>query len=179
MRPIAAPLLLLCLLIPPAATAAEDAVPEPVAACAAPEHRQFDFWLGQWNVSANEQAAGSNEVRSIHGGCALQENWRGAGEGGISGTSLNLYDRTTGRWHQTWVDSSGTLLQLDGGLVDGSMVLAGEQTGAGGRGSVLHRITWTPNEDGTVRQLWEASQDGGANWNVLFNGLYQRAGADG
>ena len=33
--------------------------------------------------------------------------------------------------------------------------------------------------DGSVRQLWEASQDGGATWSVLFDGLYQAAGDDG
>jgi hypothetical protein len=177
MRRIAA-LLLLCPLV---ALAVDDTAtePAPVSACAADEYRQFDFWLGRWNVIADERTVGSNDVRSIHGGCALQENWRGAGVDGISGTSLNAYDRATGQWHQTWIDSGGTLLQLEGGLVDGVMVLGGDQPGAGGRRGVRHRISWTPNPDGSVRQLWEASQDGGATWSVLFDGLYQPAGADG
>ncbi len=177
MKPIVTLLLLLPLAAP---VAAQDPVePAASAACAAPEHRQFDFWLGRWNVTSGDRTAGSNEVRSIHGGCALQENWVGAGPGGISGSSLNLYDRASGRWHQTWVDSGGNLLQLDGGLVDGAMVMVGEQAAAGGRGGIRHRITWTPAEDGSVRQLWEASQDGGANWSVLFDGLYQRMEDDG
>ncbi|TMH68173.1 MAG: hypothetical protein E6H48_05900 [Betaproteobacteria bacterium] len=60
----------------------------------------------------------------MQGGCALQENWTGAG--GVSGTSLNLDDNDRKRWHQTWVDNSGGLLQRDGGIVDGAMVLRGE-----------------------------------------------------
>jgi len=104
----------------------------------------------------------------------LQENWQGAGPGGISGTSFNVYDSATGRWHQTWVDSAGTLLQLDGGIANGAMVLSGERPTSDGTGVATHRITWTANPDGTVRQLWEASRDG-QTWTVLFDGLYARA----
>ena len=128
-------------------------------ACSAGEYRQFDFWIGDWDVTAGDQPAGTNSIHPINGGCALQENWQGAGQGGIVGTSFNIYDQATGRWHQTWVDSSGTLLQLDGGLIDGVMVLSGERPARDGNGMVMHRISWTPNPDGTVRQLWEASTE--------------------
>ena len=173
-------LLTLILIFPVFAVAqeTEDPTPSPPGACAAPEYRQFDFWIGDWNVSSNGQAAGTNSIHPIHGGCALQENWQGTGSGGISGTSFNIYDSATGRWHQTWVDASGTLLQLDGGLVDGAMVLSGQRPARSGNGLALHRISWTPNPDGSVRQLWEASSDDGANWNVLFDGLYVSAEAD-
>ncbi|MBT8039621.1 MAG: hypothetical protein HKO85_12050 [Xanthomonadales bacterium] len=148
----------------------------PTHRCAAPEYRQFDFWLGAWSVGADGQPAGTNRVVAIQGGCGLQENWTGSGEGGITGTSLNVYDRQRGVWHQTWVDAGGTLLQLEGGLLDGAMVLEGSRPGPGGKGVTLHRIAWTPNEDGSVRQRWEASQDEGANWSVIFDGLYVREG---
>lgn len=158
---------------------AQEPVPEPAAGkpCSAPEYRQFDFWIGEWSVTSGEQLAGSNSIQPVHGGCALEENWQGAGEGGISGSSFNTWDRASGRWHQTWVDGSGTLLLLDGGLVDGSMVLQGTRPARNGSGETLHRITWTPNEDGSVRQLWEASQDDGGSWSVLFDGLYTRQAA--
>jgi len=166
------PLLLLLL---PLVAAAQTEVPETPAAgpCDAPEYRQFDFWIGEWSVTADGQVAGANSIRSVHGGCALEENWQGAGAGGISGSSFNIYDRASARWHQTWVDASGTLLQLDGGLVDGSMVLSGSRPAQNGA-TALHRISWTPNEDGSVRQLWETSLDGGGSWSSLFDGLYVR-----
>jgi hypothetical protein len=165
----------LMLLIPLALAAQEDAPAAPVTGpCDAAEYRQFDFWIGDWNVTAGEQVAGTNSIHKVHGGCALQENWQGAGAGGISGSSFNIYDQATGRWHQTWVDASGTLLQLDGGLVDGSMVLSGKRPAQNG-GTALHRISWTPNADGSVRQLWEASQDEGGSWSVLFDGLYVKS----
>lgn len=153
------------------------AAQEPAGPCETPEHRQFDFWVGEWIVMTGEQVAGTNSVRLLHGGCVLQENWQGTGEGGVSGSSFNIYDRSSGRWHQTWVDASGTLLLLDGGMVDGVMELSGKRATPAGAGTALHRIRWTPNEDGTVRQLWEASSDAGANWGTLFDGLYTRRDA--
>jgi hypothetical protein len=124
----------------PAPLAAQDEVAAAAPSrCTAPEYRQFDFWLGEWEVTSNETPAGTNSIVA-------------------------------------WVDASGTLLLLDGGIVDGAMVLEGERPAPGGKGIVRHRIAWTPNEDGTVRQLWEASQDGGANWSMIFDGLYTRAG---
>jgi hypothetical protein len=168
--------LFLALLIPLALPAqqGDSSAPAAAAPCSAPEYRQFDFWIGQWDVTAKGQAAGTNSVRPVHGGCALHESWQGAGENGISGGSYNIYDQANGRWHQTWVDAAGTLLQLDGGMVDGSMVLSGSRPAREGAGSTLHRITWTPNENGGVRQLWEASQDDGESWSVLFDGHYTR-----
>jgi len=166
--------LLLFLTLPVELAQAETPADPPAAPCEAPEYRQFDFWIGDWNVTEGEQTAGTNSIRPIHGGCALQENWQGAGAGGISGSSFNIYDQSTGKWHQTWVDASATLLLLDGGLVHGSMVLSGSRPTPNG-GSARHRITWTPNADGSVRQLWEASQDDGASWGVLFDGLYVKS----
>jgi hypothetical protein len=167
-------LLLMCPLLAAAQENSADETPAE-APCSAGEYRQFDFWIGDWAVSSNDQPAGRNSIQPIHRGCALQENWQGASEGGISGTSFNIYDQATGKWHQTWVDSSGTLLLLDGGLVNGVMILEGRRPARDGKGMVLHRISWTPEEeDGTVRQLWEASKDDGGNWNILFDGLYTR-----
>jgi hypothetical protein len=163
--------LLLCVSLPVLAQNSEDETAAPPPLCSAGKFRQFDFWIGDWNVTSDGQPAGTNSIHSIHNGCALMENWQGAGVGGISGSSFNIYDQANDRWHQTWVDSSGTLLQLDGGWDKDHMVLQGKRPAADGKGVTTHRITWTPNDDGTVRQLWEASQDG-QTWTVLFDGLY-------
>jgi len=169
-------ILSLLLLIPLSVAAQETASDSATLArpCNSAEYRQFDFWIGDWSVTSGEEPAGTNSIHPIHNGCALQENWQGSGEGGISGTSFNLYDQATGRWHQTWVDDSGTLLLLDGGLQDGVMILSGQRPALDGSGMVVHRISWTPNPDGSVRQLWEASKDEGGKWATLFDGLYSK-----
>ena len=142
--------------------------------CSAPEHRQFDFWLGDWDVrEPSGKSAGRNRIVAIHGGCALQESWTGVG--GTTGSSLNAYDAERKAWHQTWVDSGGGVLKLDGGLVDGRMVLSGEsRTSDDPPKASRQRIAWTPLPDGRVRQLWESSTDGGRTWSIVFDGLYSR-----
>jgi hypothetical protein len=162
MRPLLAMLLLL------AATAGAQS---PAGPCAAPENAQFDFWLGTWEVHAQGRLAGHNTITRIHGGCTLLEEYTAAG-GPYEGKSFNWYDPGAGRWHQVWVDNGGTRLNLAGGLVDGSMVLTGDRRV--GDGSVADRITWTPHDDGTVRQHWEQSDDGGGTWTTLFDGLYRK-----
>jgi hypothetical protein len=37
-----------------------------------------------------------------------------------------------------------------------------------------HRVTWTHNEDGSVRQYWETIT-GGKDITVAFDGLYRKA----
>lgn len=141
------------------------------AACDAPEHRAFDFWIGEWNVyNAEGKLAGTNTIERGYDGCVVHERYRSVK--GYRGESLNVYDARRKVWHQTWVDNGGLLLLLDGGIEDGKMVLKGEGRGRDGK-PVTHRITWTPNEDGTVRQHWESSADG-AKWTTVFDGTYRR-----
>jgi hypothetical protein len=142
-----------------------------VDACTDPAHRQFDFWIGEWTVHKPDGTiAGTNRIERAYGGCVLHEHYKTPG--GYAGESFNIFDAQRKVWHQTWVDSSGLLLLLEGQLVAKSMVLAG-QTGTPGGAITKHRITWTPNADGTVRQLWE-STDAKGQWTVAFDGLYKR-----
>ncbi|MGH7557045.1 MAG: hypothetical protein ACREMD_04585 [Gemmatimonadota bacterium] len=152
----------------PVAFAQEDDAPS--EACASREHRQFDFWIGFWEVTTPEgEVAGTNEIDRVLDGCALRERWQG--RSGMTGTSLNAYDPHTGTWHQTWVDDRGGLLLLVGGLEEGSMVLSGEMRDE--KGPETHRITWTPLDEGQVGQLWEVRR-GAEDWQVVFDGLYTR-----
>jgi hypothetical protein len=168
-------LLILLLAFAPIALAQEDSAQTgaaPATACSSEKHGQFDFWVGEWSVSSGEQFAGTNRIEKRHGGCVLAEHWTSA-RGNFTGSSLNTYDAATDRWHQTWADSSGTLLQLDGHFEDGRMVLQGTRPGTSGE-VVSHQISWTPNPDGTVRQLWRTRIDE-ADWTTLFDGLYTPA----
>ena len=155
----------------PHAGAETPAPPAKPPGCTAAPHRQFDFWLGEWDVTdAKGRTAGRNRIVALHDGCALLESW--SGSGGFTGTSLNAYDAERKTWHQTWVDNSGGVLQLDGRYADGRMVLAGESQD--GSGKVMQRITWERLPDGRVRQLWESSKDGGSTWAVAFDGYYAK-----
>ena len=163
--------LLLCLAVPSLAEEEKaEAQEKPPKPCATEEYRQFDFWVGHWDVYAKDKLAGTNRITRVYNDCALREDYETPG--GYVGGSWNIYDASTGQWHQTWVDSAGTLLQMDGGLKDGSMVLAGKRQTP--KGSVIDRITFTPLASGHVRQHWELSADDGKTWQTLFDGEYRR-----
>lgn len=126
------------------------------------DSHDFDFWIGEWDVFGPQGAqVGTNDITAMYGNGMLHEHWHG--RGGVEGRSLNAYDADRGCWHQTWMDSTGGVLLLDGGLRDGAMVL--EAAG--------QRITWT-HEGEEVRQVWESSTDDGATWTVAFDGRYRR-----
>jgi hypothetical protein len=138
-------------------------------ACTAPEHRQFDFWLGDWEVKDPKgNVAGTNLITSEFAGCVLQEHWVGS-QGG-RGSSFNIFSSHDKKWHQAWVDDGGTFLNLIGNFEDGKMVLMNDAP------VLTDRITWSlvNGDKDRVRQHWEQSQDGGKTWQTAFDGLYIR-----
>lgn len=144
-----------------------------VLACDDELYRQFDFWLGDWQVTqADGTLAGHNSISQTFGDCVIHEQYTSVN--GYQGASYNIYDKSTQQWHQSWVDNTGLLLQLNGGLVGNAMVMWGEGTDQTGQ-RVQHRIKWTPQENGTVIQLWEVSRNQGLNWQELFKGFYKRS----
>ena len=145
----------------------------PAKACAnRPESRQFDFWVGEWEVrNPKGQLAGTNSVQLILGDCVIAENWTGAR--GNSGKSFNFYDAGTGKWHQLWVDDRGGVLRLAGEYRDGAMRFEGETPKGDGK-KTLERLTFTALPDGRVRQFWEQSVDDGKTWSVAFDGTYTK-----
>lgn len=141
------------------------------ANCEAPAHREFDFWIGNWEVRTPAGViAGNNRIKAEYNGCVVHERYETAT--GYRGESLNVYDAGRKRWHQTWVDNKGGLLLLEGGVRGGSMVLEGRAIAVDGK-LTRHRISWRPRDDGTVTQLWESSEDEG-QWSVVFYGIYRR-----
>ena len=136
-----------------------------------PARHQFDFWLGEWDVFRPDGSlAGTNRIEAVQSGRVLHERY--VSPSGYSGESLNIYDASRRCWHQTWVDNEGLLLVLEGHFRDGRMMLEGTTQGSGGV-AVRHRISWTPLEDGSVRQVWE-STDSDGRWTVAFDGHYRR-----
>jgi hypothetical protein len=149
----------------------------PKVPCSDPEYRQFDFWLGEWdvtNVHAPDPARppAHSHITRLLDGCAILEEFDNPPRA-YSGKSLNLYSRHLKKWHQTWIDNQGGPLFLEGGLVGKDMVLEDD-----GKGAAINRITWTPLDAGRVRQHWQTSKDGGRTWETSYDGLYvPKAGA--
>ncbi len=136
-----------------------------------PLNRQFDFWVGEWNVENPQgQRAGTSSVQLILGDCVVFENWSGAG--GSDGKSFNFYNAQKGKWQQTWVDAVGGTLELLGEYKDGKMLYTAESVAQNTK--TLHRLTFFNLSPTRVRQLWEQSTDGGKVWTIAFDGTYIR-----
>lgn len=138
------------------------------------EYAQFDFWRGHWRVlDATDVFQGHNRIVERESGCVLVENWTSAG--GTTGMSMNFYDLHAEEWVQVWV--SGTIqLEIRGGMQDGSMVLTGRIHYNTSGANRAFRGTWTPLDEGVVRQHFEESQDEGGTWYTWFDGYYYPVG---
>lgn len=150
-------------------------VPPPMSVCDTDPHfNDFDFWVGEWRVTARATGdfAGENAITREEGGCFLREKWTSAGGG--TGQSMNYYNPATGKWRQIWIAQPGYIIDYEGGLENGAMVLVGTITSYSDNISHPFRGTWTPNEDGTVRQFFEQYSEDEKAWKVWFDGLYTR-----
>jgi hypothetical protein len=98
----------------------------PVSACAQPERTQFDFWIGRWDAypTGTSKLIAHSLIEKLYNGCAVRENWMPLG--GTGGGSLSAWNPRDGKWHQTWVDSSGTTAMFQGGLIGDTMTIDGE-----------------------------------------------------
>ena len=145
----------------------------PLCPCCEEEYHQFDFWVGDWVVYAKGKMAGFNKIVKLERGCIIRENWKSV-ENSFTGSSYNFYDKSDKKWKQVWIDNQGAVLELSGEFKDNKMIMQSEEkTNENGK-NLINRITWFKNEDGTVRQLWEQSGDGGLAFTTSFDGLYRR-----
>lgn len=140
---------------------------------ASEEARQFDFWVGDWDVFAPSGAqVGSNHVESTLRGCALLENWTGSG--GRSGKSFNFYDPSEDTWKEFWTDDSRWIVYYTHGEYrDGGMHMQGVTYDARGD-TVLIRMRIMNESSDTVRQFIDTSPDQGRTWSQSFEGIYVR-----
>ena len=139
------------------------------------EHRQFDFWLGDWEVvDRNGILAGRNTISRNEHGCLFVEHWRGTS--GPEGQSINFFDPETGQWRQIWISGTNRI-DIAGGWNDGTMTMVGSIYYSSNGAKVPFRGRWTPMEDGRVRQFFE-QQNRAGEWRPWFEGFYQRVSLD-
>ena len=141
------------------------------ASCDAPEYRQFDFWVGDWNAFEAGSTAPVARLRvdRLLDGCVLREDYEGAD--GHKGVSLSIYDASRKLWHQTWVTNRGELLVIEGAFHGGKMVLIGaDRTEDGTQRQV--RGSWKPEGDG-FRETAVTSTDGGKTWKPWFDLVFR------
>lgn len=160
------------------APAAAPQGPPPSPCLTAERNRQFDFWIGTWDVYPSAAPAGRaprigvNVITAIESGCALHESWTAARGG--TGRSFNWYDTNLQSWRQLWIDQQGNTLDYTAGEYrDGAMRFTGWTRGPQGERVEQRLIFFNIHRD-TVRQLFEASRDSGRTWQSTFDARYVR-----
>jgi hypothetical protein len=148
--------------------------------CSSSDARQFDFWLGEWDLSwPAEQAGGEpgetmtgiNRVSKLFGPCVIEENFA-TDDGSFLGRSLSVYDEKAVTWRQTWVDSAGGYLSFAGGMKGDDMVLSTEPV-ADGDEVVVNRMVFTNITPDSLYWQWQKS-NGGDSWSDLWTITYKR-----
>ncbi len=140
--------------------------------CCTQEYKQFDFWLGEWEVyNKKGEQVGSNSIVSIQDSCLIQENWTSKQE---TGTSYTYYNKIDSSWNQIYIDNLGTVLQLKGSFQNNRMILQSERVKSKKANFYyFNRIIWEKDNQGNVSQKWDIVNDKGEVLQVAFDGIYK------
>jgi hypothetical protein len=140
--------------------------------CCSTEQKQFDFWVGEWNVfDTLGNYVGKNTVLKQYDNCLIQENWISAGKN--RGTSYNYFDPSDSTWNQLWLDNQGTILKLKGTLIDDNMILKSKLQKGKKIAWYYNRITWNKLKNGNVVQIWDILDENDKLLANLFKGIYK------
>jgi len=130
---------------------------------------QFDFWLGEWNVTWGEDGKGTNHIEHILYGKIIQENFIAPD---LHGMSVSAYDGERRLWCQTWVDNNGTYLDFTGKFEAGKMILSRDAIVKGQ--ACKQKMVWYDIQENKLEWNWERSDDNGKSWRVLWQIHYTR-----
>jgi hypothetical protein len=151
---------------------------QPANPCNDAQQKQFDFWVGEWDLTTPGAKQGevnhsSNSIKRILGGCIVQENFLGGEATSLLGMSVSVFDPVAKKWKQTWVDNQGTYLDFIGEFGDGKMILSREAMRPDGT-KVLQRMVWKNISANELDWSWERSLDKGQTWEVMWPVHYKR-----
>lgn len=139
------------------------------------ENRQFDFWIGEWDLTWAENGRGRNVITKILDGKAILENFTSLPQDespALVGISVSVYNAQTEQWQQTWVDNQGSYLDFVGGMVGDKMILLRDAVIQGK--PVQQRMVWADIEPDSINWSWERSSDEGVTWQVVWAIEYRK-----
>jgi len=171
MRPVTLLILSLFLLAQHAGLAQSPPAKSPCTSN--PVYRQFDFWIGEWDVfGKNGKKAGDSRIERVLDSCIILENWT---SGTYSGKSYNTFNNATEKWQQYWVDNAGGVTEyFDGHYDDGKMIFQTANVKQSDGKVKIMKMTFFNLSADKVRQFGESSSDNGKTWTTDFDLEYRR-----
>ena len=141
--------------------------------CGGPEYRQMDFWVGEWKVSqaSDDSPVGSSKIEIVMEDCGIKESFDAPQKGAADyiGTSYSSWDRKDGKWHQLYIDNSGSVGLYTGGPDGNDMTFT-----CPAKGGATQKMVYRRQADGSVRQIGTLSTDGGKTWQAGYDYVYRR-----
>lgn len=163
----------------PAATALEKAPVLHAPPCDTPEHHQFDFWLGEWQVfdAATGTLVAIDRVQKREEGCIVEQNMtfltdmyrRPGAPFRLSGLSVNRYDGEA--WLELWADNQWGAIAMRGTQERAGYMVFTTITPSRHRDL---KIVWESRADGSVRILQYVAPAGSGNWVKYGDLIYRR-----
>ncbi|HKO54528.1 MAG TPA: hypothetical protein VJ276_01545 [Thermoanaerobaculia bacterium] len=138
---------------------------------AAPEFRQFDYWLGEWDVQSNGQKIARSSIQLILDDCVVFENYATI-DGRYAGKSFSVWNAPRRQWEQRYVDTTGAFHEWIGALEGDHLVFTWRYELNGVK--TLQKMTYVKEGPDQVRQKIDVSTDDGKTWNGSYDGLYVR-----
>lgn len=149
--------------------------------CLAPEYRQFDFWLGDWDVVNRQRrpdgttwgvtGRATDKVYPVAGGCGIVEQWRGdAAQGYVVGYSLRAWNPETHAWDLVLLwprPEQPRFATLHGGFRHGRGDFFRSVTGSDGSPMKI-RLTFSDVTANSLRWNNGTSRDGGRSWSTTW-----------
>ena len=160
-----------------AAMEATQTVPA-TGACDTPQHHQFDFWLGEWQVfdADTGELVAVDRIEKQTDGCVVRQSMsflndkyrRPGSKLRLAGVSVNRFDGEA--WLEMWADNQWGAIALRGAPEgDSAMVL---KTIIPSRRRDL-KIVWEKHPDGTVRILQYVAPTGSGKWEKYGDLIYR------
>ena len=149
------------------------------SSCNDPKFREFDFWIGNWDVyDKSGKPAGTSKISLILDSCVILEEWTSVSNKNTStytGKSFNTYNIATKQWQQTWVDNTGNTTEfLSSETNTGQIIFHADKVISPDGKTFIRRLTFTKLNDTKVRQFGERSDDGGKTWAAEYDLEYRR-----
>ncbi|MDB6084184.1 MAG: hypothetical protein JWN43_2065 [Gammaproteobacteria bacterium] len=159
-------------------SAQSRSVDSATAPCDTPQHHQFDFWVGDWQVfdAKTNQLVAFDHVEKHSHGCIVQQNltmvtdlYRRQDVGyRMTGIGVNRFDGES--WLELWADNQWGAIVLRGMPGAGkAMVLT---TIIPSRNRDL-RLEWEKRPDGSVRALQYVAPTGSGKWELYGDLIYR------
>lgn len=141
--------------------------------CSAPEASQFDFWVGDWELTWNDTSHGTNRILKLMDGCTVNENFY-APSMNYSGSSWSVYSTRKKMWQQTWIDNQEGYIALTGKYENNEMTLTTAPQKLPDGTEIMSRMVYYNITPKNFDWRWQSSKDNGTTWETNWLIHYKR-----